>query len=235
MPDEGCRMQRSTATFLLSSFIPSYLASRAADVPPWLFFLAIRQSLAADAPWLSEKLSSPGWASSRRLASAARRCGMRSSRGAAACGRCRSWQSAGWIAPFGGDVPDFDPKELIQPRKSIKVMSRDIQLASAAAEIGLAGRGPVAGDARSGTLRRRRRGRHHVLRSRGAARFRSSNGSSRRISTFTAGRARRWASCTRCGCSSICRTCRPATSAFATMPAGRTTRSPRATCRRCSR
>lgn len=43
--------------------------------------------------------------------------------------------SAGWIAPFGGDVGNFDPKELIQPRKSIKVMSRDIQLASAAAEL----------------------------------------------------------------------------------------------------
>jgi 3-oxoacyl-[acyl-carrier-protein] synthase II len=43
--------------------------------------------------------------------------------------------SAGWLAPFGADVTDFDPKELIQPRKSIKVMSRDIQLASAAAEL----------------------------------------------------------------------------------------------------
>lgn len=42
---------------------------------------------------------------------------------------------AGWIAPFGGAITDFDPKELIQPRKSIKVMSRDIQLASAAAEL----------------------------------------------------------------------------------------------------
>jgi 3-oxoacyl-[acyl-carrier-protein] synthase II len=42
---------------------------------------------------------------------------------------------AGWLAPFGGDVSDFDPKALIQPRKSIKVMSREIQLASAAAEL----------------------------------------------------------------------------------------------------
>src|SRR3954468_8991516 len=24
--------------------------------------------------------------------------------------------SAGWIAPFGGEITDFDPKELIQPR-----------------------------------------------------------------------------------------------------------------------
>jgi 3-oxoacyl-[acyl-carrier-protein] synthase II len=44
-------------------------------------------------------------------------------------------KSAGWPAPFGGEVVDFDPKELIQPRKSIKVMSREIQLACAAAEL----------------------------------------------------------------------------------------------------
>ena len=43
--------------------------------------------------------------------------------------------TAGWLAPFGGEVIGFDPKELIQPRKSIKVMSREIQLASAAAEL----------------------------------------------------------------------------------------------------
>jgi 3-oxoacyl-[acyl-carrier-protein] synthase II len=43
--------------------------------------------------------------------------------------------SAGWLAPFGGNVADFEPKELIQPRKSIKVMCREIQLASAAAEM----------------------------------------------------------------------------------------------------
>ncbi len=43
--------------------------------------------------------------------------------------------AAGWLAPFGASVADFDPKALIQPRKSIKVMSRDIQLASAAAEL----------------------------------------------------------------------------------------------------
>ncbi|MCI0332559.1 MAG: beta-ketoacyl-[acyl-carrier-protein] synthase family protein [Planctomycetes bacterium] len=43
--------------------------------------------------------------------------------------------SAGWLAPFGGNVVDFEPKELIQPRKSIKVMCREIQFASAAAEM----------------------------------------------------------------------------------------------------
>ncbi len=44
-------------------------------------------------------------------------------------------EAAKWLAPFGGEVVGFDPKELIQPRKSIKVMSRDVQLASAAAEL----------------------------------------------------------------------------------------------------
>jgi 3-oxoacyl-[acyl-carrier-protein] synthase II len=43
--------------------------------------------------------------------------------------------SAGWLAPLGGEVREFDPKQLIEPRKSIKVMSREIQLASAAAEL----------------------------------------------------------------------------------------------------
>ncbi len=37
--------------------------------------------------------------------------------------------------PFGGLVDDFEPKQFIRPRKSLKVMSRDIQLAFAAAEL----------------------------------------------------------------------------------------------------
>jgi 3-oxoacyl-[acyl-carrier-protein] synthase II len=45
------------------------------------------------------------------------------------------WEVAGWIAPWGGQVTAFDPKEYIQPRKSIKVMSREMQLAVAAAEM----------------------------------------------------------------------------------------------------
>ncbi len=36
--------------------------------------------------------------------------------------------------PFGADVADFDPKQAVRPRKSLKVMSRDIQLAFAAAD-----------------------------------------------------------------------------------------------------
>ena len=37
--------------------------------------------------------------------------------------------------PFGGAVTDFDPKQYVRPRKSLKVMSRDIQLAFAAADM----------------------------------------------------------------------------------------------------
>jgi 3-oxoacyl-[acyl-carrier-protein] synthase II len=43
--------------------------------------------------------------------------------------------SAGWIAPFGGEVVDFDGKEFVTPRKSIKVMAREIQFAFGAAEL----------------------------------------------------------------------------------------------------
>lgn len=42
---------------------------------------------------------------------------------------------ADWLAPFGGAVCDFQPKQLIQPRKSLKVMSWEIQLACGAAEL----------------------------------------------------------------------------------------------------
>ncbi|MCD4727844.1 MAG: 3-oxoacyl-ACP synthase, partial [Pirellulales bacterium] len=38
-------------------------------------------------------------------------------------------------APIGGAVADFDPKQYVRPRKSLKVMSRDIQLAFAAADL----------------------------------------------------------------------------------------------------
>ncbi len=36
---------------------------------------------------------------------------------------------------FGAAVADFDPKQVIRPRKSLKVMSRDIQMAFAAADL----------------------------------------------------------------------------------------------------
>ncbi|HYW79357.1 MAG TPA: beta-ketoacyl synthase N-terminal-like domain-containing protein, partial [Thermoguttaceae bacterium] len=37
--------------------------------------------------------------------------------------------------PIGGSVVDFNPKKLVRPRKSLKVMSRDIQLAFVAADM----------------------------------------------------------------------------------------------------
>ena len=36
---------------------------------------------------------------------------------------------------FGGQIPDFDPKLYVRPRKSLKVMSRQIQLGFAAADL----------------------------------------------------------------------------------------------------
>lgn len=42
---------------------------------------------------------------------------------------------AGWLAPYGGQVADFEPKEWVKPRKSMKVMAREIQMAFAAAEL----------------------------------------------------------------------------------------------------
>ncbi len=39
------------------------------------------------------------------------------------------------FAPIGGEVADFDAKQYVRPRKSLKVMSRDIQLAFAAADL----------------------------------------------------------------------------------------------------
>ena len=41
---------------------------------------------------------------------------------------------AGWIAPFGGVVDDFEPKAFVKPRKSLKVMAEEIQHAFAAGE-----------------------------------------------------------------------------------------------------
>jgi len=39
---------------------------------------------------------------------------------------------------FGGQIVDFEPKEFVRPRKSLKVMSREIQLGFAAAELAMA-------------------------------------------------------------------------------------------------
>jgi 3-oxoacyl-[acyl-carrier-protein] synthase II len=39
------------------------------------------------------------------------------------------------VPPVGAEVTDFDPKRFVRPRKSLKVMSRDIQLGFAAADM----------------------------------------------------------------------------------------------------
>src|SRR5688500_2539478 len=43
--------------------------------------------------------------------------------------------AAGAPIPIAGDVADFDPKQWVKPRKSLKVMSRETQLGFAAAEM----------------------------------------------------------------------------------------------------
>lgn len=43
------------------------------------------------------------------------------------------FDTSGMAAHFGGEIVDFDPKQFVTPRKSIKVMSHDIQLGVAAA------------------------------------------------------------------------------------------------------
>lgn len=42
--------------------------------------------------------------------------------------------AAGWVTPYGGRVAGFEAKEWIKPRKSLKVMAREIQLGFAAGE-----------------------------------------------------------------------------------------------------
>jgi 3-oxoacyl-[acyl-carrier-protein] synthase II len=46
---------------------------------------------------------------------------------------------------FGGQIPDFDPKQYVRPRKSLKVMSREIQTGFAAANLALTDAGIVPG------------------------------------------------------------------------------------------
>ncbi len=40
-------------------------------------------------------------------------------------------------APFGGEISDFDPKKFVRPRKSLKLMSRLIQIAFASADLAM--------------------------------------------------------------------------------------------------
>ncbi|HVU89792.1 MAG TPA: beta-ketoacyl-[acyl-carrier-protein] synthase family protein [Pirellulales bacterium] len=46
-----------------------------------------------------------------------------------------SFDSRGMPVPFGAEVVGFDPKEYVKPRKSLKVMSRDIQFGVSAADM----------------------------------------------------------------------------------------------------
>jgi 3-oxoacyl-[acyl-carrier-protein] synthase II len=46
---------------------------------------------------------------------------------------------------FGGQIPDFDPRQYVRPRKSLKVMSREIQLGFAAADLAVADAGIAVG------------------------------------------------------------------------------------------
>ena len=48
-----------------------------------------------------------------------------------------SFDTSGLGVRFGGQITDFDPKLAVRPRKSLKVMSRDIQLGFAAADLAL--------------------------------------------------------------------------------------------------
>jgi 3-oxoacyl-[acyl-carrier-protein] synthase II len=49
-----------------------------------------------------------------------------------------------WVR-FGGQIPDFDPKLYVRPRTSLKVMSREIQLGFAAADLAIADAAITAG------------------------------------------------------------------------------------------
>ncbi|MCS7306273.1 MAG: beta-ketoacyl-[acyl-carrier-protein] synthase family protein [Thermoguttaceae bacterium] len=57
------------------------------------------------------------------------------SEGRSGVSRLSQFEMVNEIPPFGGQIRDFDPKLYVRPRKSLKVMCRDIQLAVAAAEL----------------------------------------------------------------------------------------------------
>ncbi len=52
--------------------------------------------------------------------------------------RVTLFDTGGTSLPFGGEITDFDPKEFVKPRKSLKVMSRDIQFGVTAADMACA-------------------------------------------------------------------------------------------------
>lgn len=60
------------------------------------------------------------------------------SEGASGVRRLSQFTLPGMPTPLGAEIPNFDPKEHIKPRKSIKVMSREIQIGFAAADQAIA-------------------------------------------------------------------------------------------------
>lgn len=60
-------------------------------------------------------------------------------------GPISSFDTGGLPVHFGGEIRDFDAKLRVKPRKSLKVMSRDMQLGFAAADEALADSGIAAG------------------------------------------------------------------------------------------
>jgi 3-oxoacyl-[acyl-carrier-protein] synthase II len=59
------------------------------------------------------------------------------------------FDSSSLSVPFGGEITDFDPKLWVRPRKSLKVMSREIQFGFAAADLAMADAGLAAGGVES--------------------------------------------------------------------------------------
>lgn len=56
-----------------------------------------------------------------------------------------SFDTTGLPVAFGGEIRDFDPKLYVRPRKSLKVMSRDIQIGFTAADLAIIDASLVAG------------------------------------------------------------------------------------------
>ena len=65
--------------------------------------------------------------------------------GRSGVGPISSFDTSGLPVHFGGEIRDFDAKLRVKPRKSLKVMSRDMQLGFAAADEALADAGIAAG------------------------------------------------------------------------------------------
>ena len=65
--------------------------------------------------------------------------------GRSGIGPITAFDAGGLPVRFGGEIRDFDPKVRVKPRKSLKVMSREIQMGFAAADLAMADAGLAAG------------------------------------------------------------------------------------------